>query len=80
MGGQTTLHSYEERIFNRLAESELYRTYREAFRHATGLPLRLVPVDEQWCLPEHLENQSPFCEQLNLCEEACQACRKFGYR
>lgn len=74
MGDQATLQSYEQRIYNRLAESDLYRTYQDAFRNATGLPLRLVGVDEQWCLPEHLENQSPFCEKLNLCDSACQAC------
>jgi AraC-like DNA-binding protein/ligand-binding sensor protein len=74
MGDQATLQSYEHRIFTRLAESDLYRTYQDAFRNATGLPLRLVAVDEQWCLPEHLDNQSPFCEKLNLCDTACQAC------
>lgn len=74
MGNSATLLSYEQRLFNRLSNSDLYRTYQNAFRQATGLPLRLVPVDEQWCLPEHLENQSPFCEQLNLCNAACQAC------
>ncbi|MDE0827173.1 MAG: helix-turn-helix domain-containing protein [Akkermansiaceae bacterium] len=74
MGDQSTLQIYEQRIFNRLAESDLYKTYQNAFRNATGLPLRLVGVDEQWRLPEHLENQSPFCEKLNLCDSACQAC------
>jgi AraC-like DNA-binding protein/ligand-binding sensor protein len=74
MGEHATLQSYEERIYNRLTESELYRTYQDAFRNATGLPLRLVGVDEQWCLPEHRENQSSFCEKLNLCDAACQAC------
>ena len=80
MGDETTLCSYERRIFNRLKQSELYHTYAEAFRKATGLPLRLIPVDEQWCLPEHLENQSPFCEKLNVCDTPCQACVQTNHR
>lgn len=80
MGDETTLCSYERRIYDRLKQSELYHTYANAFRKATGLPLRLVAVDEQWCLPEHQENQSPFCEKLNLCEAACQSCMQTNKR
>lgn len=74
MADTPALQQYERRLFDRLAQSDLYRTYQDAFRVATGLPLRLVSVDEQWCLPEHRENQSPFCEQLNLCKSACHDC------
>lgn len=49
--------------------------YQEAFRIATGLPLRLVSSDpEVWCLDEQSINRSPFCEALNLCKSACGAC------
>ena len=74
MADGPTLLSYEQRLLKRLAESELYRTYQDAFRQATGLPLRLVSVEEQWCLPEHRINQSSFCETLNTCEAACAPC------
>ena len=74
MADTAALQDYEQRLFERLGRSELFRTYRDAFRTATGLPLRLVGVDEQWCLPEHHDNQSPFCERLNICKAACAAC------
>jgi AraC-like DNA-binding protein/ligand-binding sensor protein len=49
--------------------------YQEAFRTATGLPLRLVAADpDAWCLDDQKVNRSPFCEALNLCEKACGAC------
>ena len=49
--------------------------YQDAFRTATGLPLRLVSSDpEGWCLDDQRINRSPFCEELNLCESACAAC------
>ena len=74
MTNSAALQDYERRLFGRLSQSELFRTYQDAFRTATGLPLRLVVVDEQWCLPEHRSNQSPFCEALNLCKVACSEC------
>jgi len=74
MGESAALHEYERRLFDRIAKSEVFRTYQDAFRSATGLPLRLLAVDEQWCLSEHLSNQSPFCEQINLCKTACEEC------
>jgi AraC-like DNA-binding protein len=49
--------------------------YQDAFRTATGLPLRLVSADpDGWCLDDQKINRSPFCEALNLCESACGAC------
>lgn len=58
------LDTFETLLFRRLAESQLYLRFCEAFRHVTGLPLRLAHRDEPWCLIEHSENQSAFCEQL----------------
>jgi len=80
MAESAALQDYEKRLFDRLQRSELYQTYRDAFRHATGLPLRLVGVDEQWCLPDHLENQSPFCEALNPRKDACDDCLETNQR
>ena len=55
--------------------SERYKMYQEAFRIATGLPLRLVSSDpDGWTLDDQKINRSPFCEALNLCQSACAAC------
>jgi len=68
-------HPFERTLFERLRGSELFVTYQNAFRSATGLPLRLVDNDTgSWCLDDESVNRSPFCEKLNLCKSACQAC------
>ncbi len=72
---QTSHKVFEETLLERLTHSERYNTYQNAFRSATGLPLRLVSADvEQWCLDDQTTNRSPFCEKLNLCKAACHAC------
>lgn len=68
------LPSFEKALFQRLQASELFLNYCDAFRLATGLPLRLMRSDEQWCLDEHRQNQSPFCERLHDCKVACNDC------
>lgn len=66
---------FESQLHERLARSDTFRVYQDAFRIATGLPLRLVGADpDQWCLDQNTINRSPFCEQLNLCSSACHAC------
>jgi AraC-like DNA-binding protein len=66
---------FESGLFERLQVSERFLTYQNAFRTATGLPLRLVSADpEHWCLDDQSVNRSPFCEILNLCKRACDAC------
>ena len=66
---------FEATLHERLKQSELFRAYQDAFRTATGLPLRLLGADpDSWCLDENSVNRSPFCEQLNLCRSACAAC------
>jgi AraC-like DNA-binding protein len=65
----------------RIAASERFRMYQDAFRTATGLPLRLVSSDpDAWCLDDQETNRSPFCEALNLCEKACGACVEINRR
>ncbi len=71
---QATLPNFERIVFERLKTSEEFTSYESAFRLATGLPLRFMRMDEQWCLTEHSENQSPFCEIINKCKTACQQC------
>lgn len=67
--------AFEATLHERLKNSEVFRIYQEAFRTATGLPLRLVGANpDAWCLDEQSINRSPFCEKLNLCESACHAC------
>ncbi len=66
---------FQNGLLQRIVHSERYRMYQDAFRTATGLPLRLVSSDpEAWCLDDQKINRSPFCEALNLCERACGAC------
>jgi AraC-like DNA-binding protein/ligand-binding sensor protein len=66
---------FEVSLLTRIANSDRFKLYQEAFRTATGLPLRLVPSDPNvWCLDDQRINRSPFCEALNLCESACNAC------
>jgi AraC-like DNA-binding protein len=66
---------FETTLLGRLAASERFKVYQDAFRTATGLPLRIVSADpENWCLDDQKINRSPFCEALNLCKSACGAC------
>ena len=72
---ETPHKSFEHTLFEKLIHSERFITYQDAFRAATGLPLRLVSADsERWCLDDQNINRSPFCEKLNLCKSACSAC------
>jgi AraC-like DNA-binding protein len=76
MQGPSHSHQeFEQALLQRIANSERFKLYQEAFRTATGLPLRLVSSDpEGWCLDDQNINRSPFCEALNLCKNACNAC------
>jgi len=70
-----THQEFETALLQRLVSSDRFKVYQEAFRTATGLPLRLVSADpEGWCLDDQSINRSPFCEALNLCKSACGAC------
>ena len=72
---------FEANLHERLKSSDAFRVYQDAFRTATGLPLRLVGADpDNWCLDEQAVNRSPFCEHLNLCQSACKACVETNQR
>lgn len=74
-GNSNAHHEFETALLQRIANSDRFKLYQEAFRTATGLPLRLVSADpEGWCLDDQSINRSPFCEALNLCKSACNAC------
>ena len=67
--------AFEANLHQRLKASDAFKNYQQAFRTATGLPLRLVGADpDQWCLDDQAVNRSPFCERLNLCASSCRAC------
>ena len=66
---------FNQALYEKVLSSELFTTYQNAFRCATGLPLRFVCVDagiDYLC--EQSENGSTFCEKLNLCSATCSAC------
>lgn len=66
---------FETTLMQRISNSDRFKMYQEAFRTATGLPLRLVSSDpDGWCLDDQRINRSPFCEALNQCNTACGAC------
>lgn len=66
---------FEGLLLDRLKQSDRFRLFQDAFRTATGLPLRLVSSNvNYWCLDDEGINRSPFCEALNLCAHACEAC------
>jgi len=72
---------FEQSLYAKLAQSSLYASYQDAFRSATGLPLRLVGADvEAWCLDDQTTNRSAFCTKLNLCQSACRACIETNQR
>lgn len=74
--------SFNDSLFDRLNESELFKTYQAAYRCATGLPLRLVrpetSVSDLLCQEDR--NSAPFCDRLNLCKSACNACIEVNER
>ncbi len=74
--------SFNESLFDKLNESELFKTYQAAYRCATGLPLRLVrpdtSVQDLLCLQD--QNSAAFCDKLNLCKSACMACVEVNSR
>ena len=74
--------TFNESLFEKLFESELFKTYQTAFRCATGLPLRLVrpetSVSDLLCQSD--ENSAAFCDKLNICKSACRACIEVNER
>ena len=54
----------ETSLVERLTESRIYGEYERAFSDATGLPLRLCPVDS-WQLPHHgHRKENAFCAMM----------------
>ncbi len=67
--------SENERIYRKLRDSSLYRTYRKAFTKATGLPLAMQFTEAgTWRTCLGTENQNQVCTELNADPEGCAAC------
>jgi AraC-like DNA-binding protein len=64
----------ETNLIERLTNSRIYADYERAFSEATGLPLRLRPVDS-WQLPHHgQKKENPFCALMAGKSRSCAAC------
>jgi AraC-like DNA-binding protein len=64
----------ETNLVERLTGSKIYGEYERAFSDATGLPLRLRPV-ESWQLPHHGQRkENAFCAIMAGRSKACAAC------
>lgn len=69
-----TVHkSLQCRAYEKLLESRIYQTFRTAFQKGTGLPMHLIPADEDDDFPEDAP-ANPFCDlaQRRLDLEACR--------
>ncbi|MGC4014751.1 MAG: helix-turn-helix domain-containing protein [Luteolibacter sp.] len=67
--------SFESTLLHSLRESEVFKVYQEAFRHATGLPLQFSGTDlEDRCVEIGTVGTAELCEALNLCRSSCYAC------
>lgn len=61
-------------VIERLAQSEVYKDYEQAFGEATGLPLTLTPVEDLQ-LAHHLrKHENPFCAIMARQNKTCAAC------
>ena len=61
-------------LARRLADSRLFRDYRDAFRRATGLPLTLRPLRAYDRAPVDPEEGNPFCALLARSNKGCANC------
>lgn len=65
--------SLEERVIDRLAESSLYQTYRNAFQIATGLEIQVYPATEDPVSHSGGFSGNRFCRMLNT-GKGCENC------
>ena len=72
---------FEAMLHEKLAASETFRDYQDAFRSATGLPLRIVSADpDDGCLDPEETIRNPLCDALAVCKTACHACLETSRR
>lgn len=61
-------------VLERLTRSQIYQDYERAFGEATGLPLKLSPVDDWKPAPAKQRHASPLCTLLAKQSKSCAAC------
>jgi AraC-like DNA-binding protein len=67
-------------LVEKLSQSRIYADYERAFGDATGLPLRLRPIDS-WQLPHHGQRkENPFCRIMAQKSRSCAACLQVQQR
>jgi AraC-like DNA-binding protein len=61
-------------ILEGLSRSPVYQDYERAFNEATGLPLRLTPVEDMQLAHHHGRRENPFCALMAKQNKSCAAC------
>jgi AraC-like DNA-binding protein/ligand-binding sensor protein len=61
-------------VIERLTRSQIYQDYARAFGEATGLPLKLSPVDDWKSASTAQRHASPLCALLAKQSKTCAAC------
>lgn len=61
-------------LIHRLASSDLFQVYRQAFEAATGLPLLLKTADQSNDEAPPNTFRNAFCQELNAGKNPCQHC------
>jgi AraC-like DNA-binding protein/ligand-binding sensor protein len=67
-------NDHNQAVLERLSSSQIYQDYERAFGEATGLPLKLSPVDDWKPTRSKQRHASPLCELLAKQSKACAAC------
>ena len=67
-------------LARRLADTRLFRDYRDAFRKATGLPLTLRPLRAYDRAPVDPADGNPFCVLLARSNKGCADCLRLQAR
>lgn len=79
MNVEETVSRADHRIFERLHDSPFFRTYRKAFRDATGFRIELLPVghggEGEVVDREANQHENPFCRRINE-GGGCDRCRE----
>ena len=74
MSTPAALQEYEQRLYDRISDSELFQIYQGAFQSATGLDLLFSAADEHQGVARHEMAAGPPPETPSHCLEACDAC------
>ena len=73
MSTPAALQEYEQRLYDRISDSELFQIYQGAFQSATGLDLLFSAADEHQGVARHEMAAGPPPETPSHCLEACDA-------